>query len=73
LPGAARLRRLDRDLVEVVRRAIDLNPRRRYRDAGVMLEAFRRAKTRALRKRAKRSPRTKRNGDTVRGSKRKTR
>lgn len=48
-PGIERLRRRHGDLVALVRKAIEVNPRRRYRDAGSMLEALRRIKPRVMR------------------------
>jgi serine/threonine-protein kinase len=63
-PGSERLRRLHPDLVAVLRRALRLDPRQRFRDAGHMLEAFRAAKPRALalqrsrQRRARKGPRT---------------
>jgi serine/threonine-protein kinase len=49
-PGFARLRKQTHpDLIRVVRRAIALDPRRRYRDANEMLAAFLPAKEKALR------------------------
>jgi serine/threonine-protein kinase len=56
-PGAERLRgRVHPDLVALVRRAIELDPRRRFRDAEQMLAAFRRIRPRAARARG-RAPR----------------
>lgn len=49
-PGSARLRRnAHPDLIQVIRRAIALDPRKRYRDANQLLQAFLPAKERALR------------------------
>ncbi|MEX0704623.1 MAG: serine/threonine-protein kinase [Planctomycetales bacterium] len=49
-PGYARLRaHTHPDLIQVLRRSISLDPRKRYRDANQMLEAFLPAKARALR------------------------
>ena len=49
LPGHARLRtRVHADMLEVVKRSLELNPRKRFRDAGQMLENFRRAKRKTL-------------------------
>lgn len=48
LPGAERLRRVGPEMTEVVRRALEVDPRKRYRDGGHMLAAFTRAKKRAL-------------------------
>ena len=56
-PGCARLRRQPRDLVEFIRRSIDVNPRKRYRDAVAMLAAFEKVKPRALRHHARKSSR----------------
>lgn len=48
--GHKRLRgRAHPELVDVIRRSMELNPRRRYRDADQMLRAFRRAKRKTLR------------------------
>jgi serine/threonine-protein kinase len=52
-PGYQRIRRLHADLVELMRRAIAIDPRRRFRDAGHMLAALRRVKPKALAYRAK--------------------
>lgn len=57
LPGIERLRRRHKDLVALVRRAIELNPRRRFRDAGQMLDALRRIKPRVLRHAARQASR----------------
>ncbi|MEQ8785304.1 MAG: serine/threonine-protein kinase [Pirellulaceae bacterium] len=57
-PGVDRLRRRHPDLLSLVRKAIDVNPRRRYRDAGVMLDAFLRIKPRVLRHAKRQSERT---------------
>ncbi len=49
-PGYERLRRLVHpNMIEVIRRAIELNPRKRYADGSQMLAAFQRAKPKALR------------------------
>jgi len=49
-PGYRRLRRkVHPDLVALVRRAIDPHPKKRFRDADQMLNAFRKAKRRTLR------------------------
>jgi serine/threonine-protein kinase len=47
--GYARLRRVHPTLVELVRRAMSLDPRKRFQDAGQMLSTLRRVKSRALR------------------------
>ena len=48
-PGHARLRsRVHPDMIDVVRRSLELNPRKRFRDAGQMLESFRKAKRKTL-------------------------
>ena len=48
-PGFERVRsRVHPELIEFIRRAIDLDPRKRFADAGAMLSAFRRIKSRAL-------------------------
>lgn len=57
LPGSDRLRRRHADLVALVRRAIDVNPRRRFRDAGQMLAALHRIKPRVLRHAARQASR----------------
>ena len=44
LPGHRRLRRVGAEVTEVLRRALEVDPRRRYRDAGAMLRAFRAAR-----------------------------
>ncbi len=49
-PGYATLRRkAHSDLIQIIRRSVDMRPSRRYRDANEMLIAFRRVKPRALR------------------------
>jgi serine/threonine protein kinase len=48
-PGVQRLRRRHADLTAFVRKSIEVNPRRRFRDAGVMRDAFLRIKPRVLR------------------------
>lgn len=62
-PGYARLRRnAHPDLIQVIRRAISFDPRKRYRDANQMLEAFLPAKEKALRHyRRRKARRTSRN------------
>jgi serine/threonine-protein kinase len=47
--GYERIRRLHPDLVQLIRRAMSLDPRRRFSDAGRMLAALQRVKSRALR------------------------
>ena len=50
-PGHRRLRtNLQADLIEVIRRALELNPRKRFRDADQMLNVFRPAMRRTLKK-----------------------
>jgi len=50
-PGFDRIRgRLHPDLVGLLQRAMELNPRKRFKDAGQMLAAFRRVKRRAARR-----------------------
>ncbi len=50
LPGAERLRRrVPPDLIGFLKKALDLDPKKRFRDAGQMLAAFRRIKPKALR------------------------
>lgn len=50
MPGHQRLRRKTHpDLIEILRRALEVNSRKRFRDADQMLTAFRRIKTRTLR------------------------
>ena len=59
-PGYDRLRRrLHPQMIALIRRAIEIQPRKRFRDAGHMLAAFRRIKSRALRYAATHSRRTK--------------
>jgi serine/threonine-protein kinase len=41
-------RRVHPELLDIVRRAIELDPRKRFADAGAMLSALRRVKRRAL-------------------------
>ena len=54
-PGYDRLRRrVHADLIALLRRALSVDPRRRFRDADQMLAAFRRVKPRAIRKAASR-------------------
>lgn len=49
-PGYERLRgRVHPELVELLRRAMDVDPQRRFHDANQMLEVFRKLKKRALR------------------------
>jgi serine/threonine-protein kinase len=48
-PGYGRLKtRVPADLVELLRRSIDVNPRQRFAEAGAMLAALRRIRSRAL-------------------------
>lgn len=55
-PGHSRLRqKLHPDLLAVIRRAIEWNPRKRFRDADLMLTAFRPAKRRTLHRKSRRS------------------
>ena len=50
LPGLSVMRsRMHREVVDLVLKAIDLDPARRFRDAAAMLKAFERAKSKALR------------------------
>ncbi len=50
-PGHDRLRRrVHADMVAVIRRSLEVEPRRRFRDANAFLAAFRRAKPKALRR-----------------------
>ncbi len=50
LPGADRLRRRAHpDLIAFLKKALDVDPRKRFRDAGRMLTAFQRIKPKALR------------------------
>ena len=52
-PGYGRLKtRVQADLVELLRRSIDVNPRQRFADAGAMLGALRRIRSRALQDRS---------------------
>ncbi len=56
LPGLERLRRRGHpDLIEFLRRALSVDPKRRFADAQVMLRAFRRIKPRLLRLARRRS------------------
>lgn len=49
-PGYTKLRRrVHPDMIDVIRRAVEVNSRKRYRDADQMLTAFRRAKPKTLR------------------------
>jgi serine/threonine-protein kinase len=61
LPGNSRLRRrLPGSFIAFLRKSIDVRPRKRYRDANKMLEAFHQVKDRALTNsaaRRRRSPR----------------
>lgn len=55
-PGYRRLRvRVHADLIHLLRRAIQIDPRKRFANAGAMLSAFQRIRTRALKPRGKRS------------------
>jgi len=54
-PGHVRLRRSHSQLYDLVRRAIAVDPRKRYRDAGQMLSAFRRALSHGQRRKRKSS------------------
>ncbi len=72
-PGYDRIRRLHPDLLALVRRSLEIQPRKRFENAGQMLSALRRVKSRALTFRSRRSPtarsgtsRTKRDWQTVR-------
>lgn len=59
LPGHARLRsRVHPDMIEVVRRSLELNPRKRFRDADQMLESFCKAKKRTLLRESARKKKT---------------
>lgn len=69
LPGHARLRtRVHAEMVEVVRRALELNPRKRFRDAGQMLTSYQKAKKKTLLREARRKKT--RSGNTSRSSRR---
>ncbi|MFH1919692.1 MAG: serine/threonine-protein kinase [Planctomycetota bacterium] len=58
-PGFDRVRkRLHPDLIEVVRRAVEADPRKRFRDAGQMQVAFRKVKRRAIKPRGEKGRRT---------------
>jgi len=62
-PGYEKLRgRVHPQLIEFIRRALQLNPRARFRDADQMLKAFRRIKPRALAYAARRAQRAGRAG-----------
>jgi hypothetical protein len=50
LPGHVRLRRYAPELAPVLQRSLEVNARKRYRDAGAMLVDFRRAKAKVLRR-----------------------
>lgn len=53
-PGADRLRgRVSKEMIQLIRRSIELNPRKRFANAGAMLTAFRRAKSGARRRRTR--------------------
>jgi serine/threonine protein kinase len=55
-PGYERIRkRLEPDLIQLVRRSMDIDPRKRFADAGQMLGALQRVKARALRFGSKRT------------------
>ena len=54
-PGYQRLRgRIHPDLIALIRRAVDPNPRKRFRDGDQMLGVFRKAKSKVLQHAAKR-------------------
>ena len=56
-PGHERLKaRLHPDLIDIIRRAIEIDPKKRFSDAGQMLSAYLRIKPRALRSQSKKSP-----------------
>ena len=67
-PGCDRLRRrLDSAMIQVIRRAIELDPRKRYTDGVQMETAFARAKSKMLRaKQAKKRPAPSRDWQEVR-------
>jgi serine/threonine protein kinase len=57
-PGHSRIRQsLHPDMIDVIRRAMELNPRKRFRDANQMLAAFQPAKRRTLKRDADRRKR----------------
>jgi serine/threonine-protein kinase len=49
LPGHEKLKRCPPELIEVIRRSIEVDERKRYRDAGAMEAAFLRARSRTIR------------------------
>ncbi|MCA9694144.1 MAG: serine/threonine protein kinase [Myxococcales bacterium] len=59
-PGHERLRRRAPDLDDFLRRALAVDARKRFRDAGVMLRAFERIRPRALKRATKRRSTTRR-------------
>ena len=64
-PGYDKLRRrLHPQMIALIRRAIEVQPRRRFRDAGQMLAAFRRIRSRAIRYAATSGRRTKSHSTT---------
>ncbi len=49
-PGIRRVRQLlHEDMIELLRRSLEVDPRKRFKDAGQMLSAFRRLRSRAVR------------------------
>lgn len=65
-PGCERLRRVAPELVPFLRRALEVDTRKRYRDAGRMLVAFRGVKRKVLLRRAVRRRNGTHPGDTER-------
>ena len=64
-PGYERLRgRMHDDLIGLVRRAIQVDPKKRFQDAGYMLTAFQKVKVRALRHSMRRGRRRNTNTNT---------
>lgn len=50
LPGSANLRRrLHRDAIDVLKKSLDVQPRKRYADAGAMLDAWEQVEAKAMR------------------------
>ena len=59
LPGHVRLRsRVHPDMIQVIRRSLELNPRKRFRDAGQMLACFQRARRKTMLREAARRKKT---------------
>ena len=59
LPGHARLRsRVHPDMIQLIRRSLELNPRKRFRDAGQMLVGFQHARRKTLLRESSRRKKT---------------